>query len=286
MDFLCPCGGDGVQESKLLSSWTDVASRGAFSSWKDWWALWEETSVSSSTSFPEYLGLRQVACEHFPSPQWQDNIPCSPFHPASCSCLPPYICFPLVFHHPTITWISTLLHQPLPWALGPVPAPCSSISCFCTRCSSWWLFLLSTLSGPDFCCIPDPLSPPAWSRSIALPTNTWCHYQRKGLEHPPWFSLVLPLAWSPPSPTQVCKSLLPMSASKLVYPPPIPAFITLPKWSDISSAEASRRCSQYPNHESWHNKWRQSAGGPGHLSHCATSRCQLHYSLKLPEKIT
>lgn len=51
----------------------------------------------------------------------------------------------------------------------------------------------------------------------------------KGLEHPPWFSLVLPLAWSPPSLTQVCKSLLPMSASKLVYPPPIPAFITLPK---------------------------------------------------------
>lgn len=89
-----------------------------------------------------------------------------------------------------------------------------------------------------------------------------------------------------PSPSQVRKSLLPMSASKLVYPPPISAFITLPKWSDISSVEASRRRSRYPNHKSWHNKWRQSAGGLGHLSHRTTSRCQLHYSLKLPEKIT
>lgn len=184
--------------------------------------------------------------------------------------------------HELLLYFNNHFHQPLDLCLLLPPPSVSSAPTVPTGGSS----LLPTLSGSDFCCIPPPLSPPARSCSIALPTNTWCHYLRKGLEHPPWFSLVLPLAWSTPSPTQVCKSLLSMSASKLVYPPPIPAFITLPKWSDISSAEASRRCSQYPNHESWHNKWRQSAGGPGHLSHCATSRCQLHYSLKLPEKIT
>lgn len=178
----------------------------------------------------------------------------------------------------------------LPWQLPTAPEPAAAASTDLCLSPTLAAFsggssLLPALLASAICCAPAPPSPPSQS-SVALPMSTWCCYLREGPWTPLWFSLVLPLTWPPPSLTQVCKSLLPMSASKLVYPPPIPAFITLPKWSDISSAEASRRCSQYPNHESWHNKWRQSAGGPGHLSHCATSRCQLHYSLKLPEKIT
>lgn len=146
-------------------------------------------------------------------------VPASPCMSAFClsSIIPPL--------HELLLYFTNHFHQPLDLYLLLPPLSVSSAPTVPPGGSS----LLPTLSGPDFCCIPDPLSPPAWSCSIALPINTWCHYLRKGLEHPPWFSLVLPPAWSPPSPTQVCKSLLPMSASKLVYPPPIPAFITLPK---------------------------------------------------------
>lgn len=215
-------------------------------------------------------------------------VPGQPLFLSLCFlCLPSLNgCSLLFFPYPTIACSSTLL----PWQFPTAPEPAAaSPTDLCLSPTLTALpagsSLLPALLASAICYAPAPPSPPS-QPSIALPTNTWCCYLREGPWAPLWFSLVLPLAWPPPSLTQVCKSLLPMSASKLVYPPPIPAFITLPKWSDISSAEASRRCSQYPNHESWHNKWRQSAGGPGHLSHRATSRCQLHYSLKLPEKIT
>lgn len=44
-----------------------------------------------------------------------------------------------------------------------------------------------------------------------------------------WLSVVPPCAWALLSPSGVRKSLLLVSAGKLVYPPPNPAFITLPK---------------------------------------------------------
>lgn len=186
--------------------------------------------MSSSTAFPEYLCLRQVACEHFPFPTVAGQH--SLLSLSACFLLlPPPVCqlsacLPSSHHYMNFYFSFTShFHQPLDLCLLLPPQSVSFAPIVPPGGSSQ----LPTLSGPDFCCIPAPLSPPAWSCSIALPTNTWCHYLRKGLEHPPWFSLVLPLAWSPPSPTQVCKSLLPMSASKLVYPPPIPAFITLPK---------------------------------------------------------
>lgn len=181
--------------------------------------------MSSVTLVPECLCIRKVTCEGLPSLQCPDRNHCSPFHPASCE--PSRDCFLLIFHYPTITRSSSLV---------PFTSPCTCSCCF--------LLHQSFLPAPSFLvalpCSPQPqvltcvaLQPhhPLLLGPAPLPSPQThsAIISGKGLEHPPWFSLVLLLAWSPPSLPQVCKSLLPMSASKLVYPPPIPAFITLPK---------------------------------------------------------
>lgn len=67
-----------------------------------------------------------------------------------------------------------------------------------------------------FTCAPSPL----W---LQCPLHT-----RPGLG-PTLAQPVPPCAWALLSPSGVRKSLLLVSAGKLVYPPPNPAFITLPK---------------------------------------------------------
>lgn len=94
--------------------------------------------------FLSIYALDKLLVSIFPSPQWQDNIPCSPFQPASCSCLPLYVSFLLVFHHPTITWTSTLT------------SPVTSISPWTCACS----FLLNqSLLHPLFLLVARPNSP-------------------------------------------------------------------------------------------------------------------------------
>lgn len=82
---------------------------------------------------------------------------------------------------------------------------------------------LPSCLGPGIC----PLLPPA-QRPGPAQCSDLGSAQQKGLG-PLWFSLVPPCARALLSPSRVRKSLLPVSAGKLVYPPPNPAFITLPK---------------------------------------------------------
>lgn len=277
MGGICPCGGDGVQETEVPSSpGREVAVR----------LPWASSGVFPCEKSDELSGyeLQQAPELQLLSVYALDMLIIRVFLLQSTMTTSLSPCF---FCLPSSTWLlSVCLPSSQHYSTNPSTSPAAFYSTIlsCPHCSSCCLFPL-----------PVPLhvlhsSPTIHSCLVLLHCPPHKHIvplsQGRALSTPPWFSLVLPLSWLPPSLTQVCKSLLPMSASKLVYPPPIPAFITLLKWSDISSVEASRRCSQYPNHESWHNKWRQSTGGPGHLSHCATSHCQLHYSLKLPEKIT
>lgn len=75
-----------------------------------------------------------------------------------------------------------------------------------------------------FMCVRAP-----WPLWLQCPLHLWrTRAQERGLAQL-WLSVVPPCAWALLSPSGVRKSLLPVSAGKLVYPPPNPAFITLPK---------------------------------------------------------
>lgn len=136
--------------------------------------------------------------------------PASPHMFALCfsSIIPPL--------HELLLYFTSHFHQPLDLCLLLPPSSVSSAPTVPLGGSS----LLPTFSGPDFCCIPAPLSLPAWSCSIALPTNTWCHYLRKGLEHPLGLALCfLLLGHPPPLPRSANHSFPCQPANWFILPP-------------------------------------------------------------------
>lgn len=108
MDRLCLCGREGVQKTEVLSSPVTNVAAGLPCALSGVFFLMRRVMASVGMNFSELQNcLRQVACEGHPSPQCQDNISCSPIHPAACLCPPLHVCSLLVFHSPTITCSST-----------------------------------------------------------------------------------------------------------------------------------------------------------------------------------